>query len=175
MKKLILAVSLMLSASLTFMSCNNGVYDANPDTNNTGAPPNGGGGGGGSFTWTGTDPVSGKVDGVAFQCTSGAAIDFFGYLNVNGFGAAAGDISLIMPSTITVGGVYNFSTVTNGTFNAGTSSSDIYSGNTAQGGSGAIKILENDATHVKGLFYGTFKNSAGAAKVITDGYFNVLK
>lgn len=172
MKKLVLSAALLITSSLAMISCNNGNYDANPDTNNSGTPPPvlSGGGGGGSFNWTGTDPMSAKIAGTGFQGSSGSYMAFNGSASIS---ASQGGttITILIPENTAAGA----------TVNAGGSSSisvqenitDIYA--SSFGGNGSIKILENDATHIKGLFYGQCKNMSGAAKSITDGYFNIKK
>lgn len=174
MKKLVLSAALLITSSLAMISCNNGDYDANPDTNNSGTPPPviGGGSGGGSFNWSGTDPMSAKIDGNAFQAASGTGH----YIAFSGSASISADnngktITILIPENTAAGA----------TLNVGGSSSltiqenitDIYS--SSFGGNGSVKILENDATHIKGLFYGQCKNMSGTAKSITDGYFNITK
>lgn len=175
MKKLILAASLLFSAA-TFTACNNGVYDADPNTNNssTTVPGNLGGGTDSKFDWKGTDPFSAKVDGIAFQANDVSAISLGGVLVVSGSPSnSSQDITLYLPENVVAGGKYAFSTSTFGIYTD--ASNVLYAANAAQGGSGGIKILETDESHVKGLFYFTAKNPNGTTKTITEGYFNAPK
>jgi hypothetical protein len=183
MKKLILAASILFCTALTITSCNNGDYDADPNTDNSGIPNpippddgggNGGGSGGGnsSFNWTGTDPMSAKIDGVAFQATSGLANAANGYIVIQGSAGLDGTVMLSFPENTGAGTVVSITSTNPASYMSGTF--DIF--NTAAGGSGSIKVTENDATHVKGYFYFTAKNAAGANSVtISDGYFNINK
>ncbi len=180
MKKLILAISVLFCTAATMTSCNNGAYDADPNTNNGGTTNpintggNGGGNNGGSFNWTGTDPLSAKIDGTPYQATSGSASDLVGFLTIDaGASSPSTSFLLFFPSNTAAGNTVNFSGTAFATYTD--AANTMYNGSPSGGGSGALKILENDATHVKGLFYGTLKSSGGATKTITEGYFNVKK
>ena len=179
MKKFVIAAAILMSSSMAIMSCDNGAYDADPGTNNNGVPPigipggGGSGGGGGSFNWTGTDPMSAKIDGTPFQATgTGNYIEMSGFYIVSA-GNAGTSILINFPSAPSANTVYSFNTTTSASMTEGSNS---YTSNTAAGGSGAVKVLENDATHIKGYFYGVFKSPlGGGTKTVTDGYFNVTK
>lgn len=178
MKKLVLSAALLIGASMALLSCNNGDYDANPNTNNSGTgvpsnhfPGSGNGGGGGAFDWSGTDPVSAKIDGNAFQATTAFASSLNGTLAVQAAGASVNNLSLAIPENTAAGATISLGTTT---YIAYVEGMDMYSSVT--GGSGSIKVLENDATHIKGLFYGTVKSlNGGKTKTVTEGYFNVKK
>ena len=180
MKKFVIAAAILMSSSMAIMSCDNGAYDADPNTNNNGVPPIGfpggggsGGGGNNSFNWTGTDPLSAKIDGTPFQATGSAnAAPIIGFIMVTG-GNSAGDFQILVPETIAANTIMTFNTQTFANYLE--NSTDYYTTNTAQGGSGAIKIVENDATHIKGYFYGVFKKAGGGSKTVTEGYFNAAK
>jgi len=164
---------------MMILSCNNGAYDANPNTNNggIGVPNTGGGGsgGGGSFDWSGTDPISAKVEGQSFHALLDNVVSLNGTIAIQGVDAGTGtssSISLTFPENTTAGTTISLNTASFVVYMQG---ADSYT--SVMGGSGAIKVLENDATHVKGLFYATVKSMTGGsnAKTITEGYFNVTK
>lgn len=176
MKKLVLSAALLIGASMAILSCNNGDYDANPDTNNsgTGVPsnhfPGSGNGGGGAFDWSGTDPVSAKIDGKAFQATTASVTPAMGFLAIQASDASFSNVNLSIPENAAGGTTVNFGS---NTYVAILDGMELYSSST--GGSGSIKVLENDATHIKGLFQATVKSMTGKTKTITEGYFNVTK
>ncbi len=180
MKKRILAASILFCTAATITSCNNGAYDANPDTNfsSTGNPlkdttQNGGGGGGSNskFDWTGTDPLSAKVNGTAFQATTGSANSSSGFFIISGSQGIDGTISFSIPESTGAGSTFTLTSSNSATYTE--NFTDVYS--SALGGGGAVKVLENDATHIKGLFYFSGKSPSGVTKTITEGYFNVTK
>lgn len=183
MKKILYTSLFAACAAMSLSSCMNGDYDANPATANTGSNPlntggSGGSGGGSSFNWSGTDPLSAKIEGASYTGTSASFIS-------NGSGPIQYDAvsSTLNGGVIVVGfpkdaapGTYtsnatgtgiNYSVVEDGVNNGYVSN--------AFGGSGQIQITENDASHVKGKFFGTLKSSAGKSKAFTEGYFNVTK
>src|SRR5687768_11368053 len=89
MKKILL-LSLSAFAAMGLSSCMNGDYDANPLTVNSGTNPlntggggGGGGGGGSSFSWTGNEPMSAKIDGIDFLANTGSV----SFTHVTGGGA----------------------------------------------------------------------------------------
>jgi hypothetical protein len=188
MKRLLYASIFATTAALGLSSCIRADYDADPKTVSNGVNPltqtnnnNGGGNNGGnnnSFNWSGTDPMSAKIDGAAWQATAGE------YQTPSGFPvtveAAADDGSFMrinIPTNATLNTVYTFSNNLTGSYAGPGAVGDpdqIY--NAGQGGSGQIMITEEDASHIKGKFTFTGKNFSGkGTKTITEGYFNVNK
>jgi len=182
MKRVLFTTMIAACAAMGISGCMSGDYDANPDgtvsgTNPLNPPGSGGGGGGGNnFNWSGTDPMSVKIDGTDFL----PAAAIFGNTTVGPFnfdyvqGSSGSDQFMVgfpanaTPGTYTFnssGVAASYTTVENGMPTAYV---------TSLGGSGAVQILENDATHVKGKFYGVGK-AAGGSKNFTQGYFNVSK
>jgi hypothetical protein len=182
MKKILITSLLAACAAMSLSSCSK-AYDANPDgvasgTNPLNPPKTGGGGGGGSnFNWSGTDPMSVKIDGTAYQATTGV----FGSTTVGTYsfdyiaGVSGTDQFMVGFPVDAAAGTYTFN-------NSGTAASfttveggspTVYA--SSLGGSGSVQIIENDATHVKGKFFGVGKNAAGTSKDFTEGYFNVTK
>jgi hypothetical protein len=193
MKKLLL-VAFSATLSLGFFACNNGAYDANPNTNNSSTTNplnqnnggnNGGGNNGGgnsSFNWSGTDPMSALVDGVLWKAGSVKYTDQMGIIFISGFKNPSDPNTASMNfsfqnTTIEAGKIYEFNTA-NPNYAAIYSESlmDLNQQYAANLVGGKIKILECDATHVKGLFYFTGKNvNTNKTVTVTEGYFNVTK
>lgn len=189
MKRLLYASLFAATAALSLSSCFRADYDADPKNVSTGVNPltqntnNGGGGNTGgnnnnSFNWSGTDPVSAKVDGTAWQATAAQ------YQTPSGFPitveATAADGSLMrinIPTNATLNTAYTFSNNLTGSYAGPGAAGDpdqIF--NAGQGGSGQIMITEEDASHIKGKFTFVGKNFSGkGTKTITEGYFNVNK
>lgn len=185
MKKILLA-SLVSFASIGFVACSNGDYDANPNTNNgnvtnplnTNGGGNSGGGNNSSFDWSGTDPMSAKVGGNAWQATSKLAIVSGDLFLFQGYADDNTSIGFYVNNNATEGTVYDFtaSSVEQGMYVTDKTIMDpslMYMASVGNGGQ--IKILENDASHMKGLFYFNGKTKAGEEITVTEGYFNVQK
>jgi hypothetical protein len=173
MKKILFALSICCCTAVTMSSCDNGAYDADPNTNNSGTsvPNMSGGGGNSSFSWSGKDPMSAKINGASFQATTGSAAVSAGKLVIGGSAGTDATITLAVPANTAAGATVDISDINTASYIVG--GTDIF--NTVFGGSGAIKIIENDATHVKGLFYFSAKNAGRTTKNVTEGYFNIRK
>ncbi len=184
MKKIIFTSLFAAFAAAGLSSCMNGDYDANPTVTATGTNPltpvnTGGGGGGGnnSFNWNGTDPMSAKINGTGWQATD---ITFAPSVNglpeaVVGNGPNNTAITVYIPENAAANSVTNFNSSITASWSANTmgGADDVYGA--AFGSGGAVQILENDATHVKGKFYFNAKNLSGGAVTVTEGYFNATK
>lgn len=188
MKKVLFASLFAACAAMGLSSCMNGDYDATPNANNsapnplanTGGSGGGGGtsGGGGNFNWTGTDPMSAKIDGTSYTATG---VTFSSI--TSGPLPYEGITGMINGGTLLVGWPVNAAP---GTYTSNTTGTAIvynidengtnwgYASNIF-GGTGQIQIIENDATHVKGRFYGTLKSSGSGTHTMTEGWFNVTK
>lgn len=187
MKKNFLFALLVAGAGLAMVSCN-GTYDANPDVDNSNIinplnppKPYEGPGANDAFDWTGTDPMSAKVDDVNWQATSCIFMDAGGGFNVMGSVTTDSNnnpISISFPKTVTAGGVYEFGPnfpnySASYTSKVSNDANNVYASNFV---GGKMKILEIDASHIKGLFYFTGMNPfSGLKKNITYGYFNAQK
>lgn len=171
MKKAILAIAILFCTAATMSSCNNGAYDADPLNVNGGSNPLGNGGGGSSkFDWGGIDPFSAKIDGTLFKAIMADVQTQQGQIFISGDDGKSA-IFITLPDNTATGSVSNFTNSNPASY--GENVTVIYS--TGLGGSGAVKLLENDATHIKGLFYFTGKSSTGSSKTISEGYFNIKK
>lgn len=169
MKKLVLSAALLVTSSLAMISCNNGAYDTNPMTNNSNIPvPSTGQ----VFNWTGTDPLSGKIDGNPYQASSATHTEFNNMTIIQGTNGSK-SITITIPQNTAAGTVVTLTG--NNSAMLMESVADIYS-TSVPGGGGSVKVIENDATHIKGLFVATCKSAAtGTLRVIGEGYFNVNK
>lgn len=189
MKKIILSTVLIAGASIAMISCN-GNYDANPDVDNSNITnplnppkPYEGPGANTNFDWSGTDPMSASVGGQNWvadiavfteQSAGGTSFYIFGTKQDD---TITSTISINLPTDISAGNIYDMNP-DNSNYSAS------YSGNIANASEtyasnfvgGRVKILEIDATHIKGLFYFTGKSAiSGQSKDITYGYFNAPK
>jgi hypothetical protein len=188
MKQILYASFFAAAAAIGLSSCMNGDYDANPATNSTTINPltqtggNGGTGGGGSnnnsnFNWSGTDPMSVKINGAGWQALAGTFTAPPGFSAfVAGNGPENTTVSIDIPTNPTINTTYSFGSNLSARYFANLGSSnpdDNYS--TTNGGSGQVQILENDATHIKGKFYFTAKNTVGGSRTLAEGYFNITK
>jgi hypothetical protein len=178
MKKILFISAFAACAAMGMSSCMNGDYDANPDTVNTGGNPltpvNPGGGGGNSndpayYSWNGTDPVSAKIDGAAYQATGAMALDLSGIITLQASGGGK-MVQVMFPSATANGTILECNS---------TSTNIITVDNnytSATGSGGKIYVIENDATHCKGKFFGNLKMISGGGNMdVTEGYFNVTK
>jgi hypothetical protein len=171
---------------LAIASCKKTVIDmnANNGNNTSGSSAGNGNNSNGSnssvkFDWTGTAPISVKLDGVPYECDEaninieeaggGYTIYFYG----NDEGNMKGPVIQIKANA-TPGSVYN---MPNGY--AGIGYRDI-----GQGiywscfTSGHLKIVTNDATTIEGYFYGDLVDATNYTVVkgkLTEGYFKVTK
>lgn len=188
MKKILLA-GLVCFASVGFVACSNGDYDANPNTNNgnvtnplnnNGGGNNGGGNNGGnsSFNWSGTDPLSAKTDGEAWVANDASTFDLNGYTIIDGSLENTSNDKTVMisikSSIVEAGKTYSVSATSADVVITYTEYIDGPTLYTAA--SGEVRIDENDATHVKGKFYFTGKDPfTSTSKNVTEGYFNINK
>jgi len=131
-----------------------------------------------NWDWTGTDPMSAEIDGVPWQAITAS---YYGPIspslaNLRGSDGNGLIIGITSGSDFPVGvfdiygSINDIGAVTNMT------SGEIY--NSTYMKLGQVKVLENDATHIKGLFYFNAKENVavGTKKIrITKGYFNILK
>jgi len=186
MKKLFFSAFLAACAGFGVAGCSNGDYDANPDTNNSGGvnPLNPTGGMNTDFNWGGTDPMSLELNGKAWKADDASSLIwtdnkhiFIGGMNYTS-GADTSNCTLYLNLSTKPGDiVYVFSGNTDNSASFSTKISDEnqeYASTSAP--FGAVKILENDATHMKGLFYFLARAPRTGQYInIQKGYFNVNK
>jgi hypothetical protein len=177
MKKFLFASLFAACAAMGLSSCMNGDYDADPTNvingNNPLNPTNPTGGGGNPndpsyYSWSGTDPVSAKIDGTAYQATGASAMDISGITLVQANDGSQ-MVQVSFPSTTANNTILDCSSTSTNFFTVG-------SFTTATGTGAKIYVMENDASHCKGKFFGNVKDiSGGGSKDVTEGWFNVTK
>ncbi len=186
MKRILYASFFAAFAALSLASCMNGDYDADPfNASSTPNPLNqnqnsGGGtsGGNSSFNWTGTDPMSAKVNGTGWQAASFTYVPAFQSFPASVVGEASDQsaITIQLPTNPTIGSTYSFGSNISGSYSVNIKSTDpdnVYGSGLGSGGQ--VQVTEDDATHIKGKFYFSGKNINGQTRTITEGYFNVTK
>jgi|GEM_PF-2236915 len=188
MKRLSRLTLLAAFATFGFAACNNGDYDANPDTNYSGEinPLNPKGGMNTAFDWTGNDPMSMEVNGEAWKADGGSIttawendIEYWkiGGIRLTGLGS---NLTLTLKKPIAAGNEIDIS--------AGSLSSGLYLRridpdmnpvydvfNSQLASAGRVKILEYDDAHIKGLFYFLGRSNGTFYVNIQKGYFNINK
>lgn len=168
MKKLLLAAVFLFGVTLTFTACNNGAYDANPDTDlsNTGNPLNVPGGAYYMNCQVDGETYTGKSNFVA-TTTFGIAATSQGTVS-----NTAGDYQLLVSVNSTDTGSYadpvNQVSITLG------QPSDPMNSFTDVDNTAKVKITEVTDSYINGTFEGKLRNG-GAYKYITNGTFHVKK
>ena len=174
MKKILFTSLFAACAAMSLSSCMNGDYDANPAVAASGTNPLNTGNNNtssNSFNWTGTDPMSVKMDGTAMQATSGTAVNLNGLLVIQGQFGSGKVIQIQIPTSTATGATVAFSGNSGLTYFEGTTGFT-----SALGTGGSVYVTENDATHCKGKFYANVKDPiGGTSHSITEGYFNITK
>lgn len=195
MKKIFLSTLFIAGAAIAMTSCNNGNYDADPNTNNSnvtnpwnnnnGNNGNGGGNNGGSVT-LGT--MKAKINGTEINFSNPAiATNVFGNLGITGNTASPPDFDQL---TIGVAGyttpkVYEGTGFSNLTLiygkYQGNALTATYSNSTSATNHVKIEVTDDSNGNFKGTFEGTvFYAAPGSPNtsdsiIITDGVFYVKK
>jgi hypothetical protein len=185
MKRRLFSVLFVAMAGIAFTGCNNGVYDVDPKTDNTNIfnPLNPPGGLNTSFGWGGTDPMSAEVNGVAWKADAIYLVDLptdndhWVVAGTNNSGDTS-SCALVFRKDVEAGKVYYLHIGNTEQYASYTSKQSdpntVYASTLTQ--QGQIKILENDNTHIKGLFFFMGKSPATGLWInIGKGYFNVNK
>lgn len=164
MKKIFLATLLALGCSTVFMACNNGDYDANPDTNNSDIinplnPPNK------------DNYLRGKINGAAYEASTVTFVESGGTLSIQTTNGARGVVLTLGnyggPGEYPAGGTDKNSTLQY------SESASAY----ASSGGGAYVTSDQDG-FVEGTFVFTMTLSTGAGPTpinITDGKFKIKR
>lgn len=184
MKKIFLFAFLFASAGLGFTSCNNGDYAANPNGNVGGINPfNPPGGIDRTFNWSGTDPMSAEINGVAWHADQGMIFDIgvdpdFWYISGQNNNGDTSNITFRMKKDMREGQIYyiDYGNIDNSASYSGHVSDPNNDYNSTASSPGQVKILEVDATHIKGLFFFIGKSPfTGQFIYVGKGYFNINK
>lgn len=187
-------LALAACSMLAIASCKKAVIDMNAQNGNNNSANNVGHNGNSSiggvaassnYNWTGTAPVSVKVDGVLFtadlahtgiqESLTGPAGKFYTIVFSNEENENIRKLSIQISSDAKAGSYYNMPT---GFPPAAISYSDIALSHYWSGVSGQYKIVTNDATTIEGYFYadvGDPTNFGVVAGRLTEGYFKVAK
>lgn len=187
MKKFFLYTFLLAGLGFGVTGCNNGDYDADPDTNYASGvnPLNPVGGMNTSFNWSGTDPMSAEINGNAWTADD---VDMFenpfddsqwviGGLN-HSSGSDTTMFALYVQKDVEAGKSYFIfvgNTENTASYIAKLNEPSAYFESTMTN-LGEIKILENTSTHIKGLFYFLGRSPISKQYInIQKGYFKVPK
>jgi len=173
MRKILYYILLTGMACGAFQACNTGGnYDASPSSNGNSSinplnPLTAA-----QFTWTGTSPVSGNINGSPFVADTA----YYAFIDTTGFNyiyAKIGskylflDLFEVYPGTIYNMGYHQYDIL--GTW------VDSLGYQSALGNSGELDMITNDSVTFSGRFYFQGVNSYGAIINITNGYFNLSK
>jgi hypothetical protein len=194
MKNLFFSALLLLGVGIGLSGCSNGDYDSSPTGNNANEinPLNPPGGFTPNFDWGApVDPnlqgvLTCDVNGVAWKADlASPAIHLPNdpdHWTFGGGNATLGNsnCTIKIPTNLQVGQVLYCShgnlDVVIGFYTNMSNPAASRSYNSSASGNGQIKILENDASHIKGLFFTLAQDPFTSFYVnITRGYFNVTK
>ncbi len=151
---------LFLCLAISFLSC------VKPETPKVFVPS--------IYNWSGTDPMSAEINGTPWLASTATYSEFNGWKGVAGFDGSLKGISIALKD-ISAGTEYTLkdSFTNNTAFYIPAPGSDQMCSNTTDN---RVKILENDATHIKGyFFFSTFNSITGTTNKVTKGYFNITK
>lgn len=168
----ILTISTILAAAVLSLASCNKQYDTEvSDSQNNN---NNGGGSGSNFNWSGTPPLSAKVDGVPFLAVTTDVTEFAGYYYILGEAADGSSINPAIPLGAVSGLVYSMPSPAN----LGWQNSSTGAPIGLQASTGKVKIVTNNSTTLEGYFWAEMKDPSGQKDTvvhITEGYFKVDK
>lgn len=173
MKKLI---SLCTLSTVFILAACNKSDNANPSNNNSN---NNNTNTSTDFNWSGTPPLSVKVDGVDFvpDLTDTANVqvfDFAGYTNLMVTDKNNVTIAVSVQSNATANTEYTMPSPDNISYTHDTPDTTYV----LQAKTGKYKIITNNATTLEGLFTATLydpTNTIKDTKTLTNGYFKITK
>lgn len=127
------------------------------------------------WSWGSNSAMSAEINGVSWECDTALVT----YSEASGWKSVSGNssgITITVASTdFAVDGIYPLKAgSTNGAAAYIPSTNEVFS--SSNGTSGECKILENDATHIKGMFY--FKTMGPISGTVIDvkkGFFYAKK
>jgi hypothetical protein len=164
MKKLFLSALLLASVGVAFTSCNNGEYDTDPLTNNSGIPnPNNTGNGGGTG-------MSAKINGVQWNASYAQALDLIGIsLSLNGVsGQGTNDGKIMLIGLFNYTGIDTYAVdgvITQAAWTAGAPGTPQIDAT-----SGEVIVTDTLNNRVKGTFHWDGPNIS-----VTEGKFDMPK
>jgi len=162
-----LPFSLILAAALLAVASCNKQYDTTVSDSQATGSSNGGGG----FNWTGTAPMSAKVNGASFQANEVYFSNAGGYYNIMGQENNAIILGVSVPAGAAEGKVYSAPTPA-GVSGAFPPSLALISS------TGKVKVITNSSTILEGYFWADLRDPNGLSDTtvhITEGYFKVDK
>jgi hypothetical protein len=168
--KILSLTAVLATALLGLASCNKQydttVSDSQIDNNN-----NNNGNGGSGFNWTGTAPISAKMNVTPFLATEIYVTSAGGYYSVVGQDDGGSILGASIPVNAQEGKVYTMPTPT--------ALSGALPPNLALISTiGKVKIIANNSTNIEGYFWGDLKDPNGLSDTgvhVTEGYFKVDK
>lgn len=166
-----LSFSIMAAALISLASCSKQTDTKVSDSPATNLGPNGGG-----ANWTGTAPLSAKLNGRTFQATTGTAATANGVIVVQGTDEVSmAAVGITFPANAAPGSFYNSPSISATIFYA-----EPLTLTTFIPYNGGVKITINNATTAEGYFYGDMRNpnavgSADTVISLKEGYFKVTK
>lgn len=195
MKKLLLTASVIISATTLFSSCDNGKYDAQPNTDlsNYVNPSNPKGGVFTGFDWGGTAPMSCEITGnywqandATFQTTTINSVDYIEVIGTK-FGIPKTAFHLYFKASEMadnkefslnwVGDTYggNYYADVDSVYFAVVDRPKYTFSSEGHAKEGRAKIISYDGLHIKGLFYMIPRNPNGYFINVQKGFFDITK
>ncbi|MBS1588175.1 MAG: hypothetical protein JST52_01045 [Bacteroidetes bacterium] len=173
----------LLLVGVGLMSCDNGNYNASPSNggSNSVNPLNPTGGMNTSFDWSGDDPMSMTLNGQSWKADVATSANVGNdHIMLTGlhYGGDTSQVYFYLNKNTQPGkSVYIFYQNTDNIASYMSNFSDNNSVFLSTGAQlGEVKILENDNTHIKGLFYFLARSPKSGDYInIQKGYFNVAK
>lgn len=173
--KRVLYSMLVLAGLCVMNACSNGDYSANPSSNVNGAvnpitPLTSA-----EFTWSGEAPLSADIDGSHWKASAASwALDDSG-ANIL-IATGGGKTMYFKLLDVWTGNLYDMQYDNKKRFSYYMDSANtggVYFSNLDN--SGEIKIVQNDSSIIKGLFYYKGHNGNGKEVSIKNGYFKINK
>ena len=164
---------LVFTCVSVFTACSNGDYTANPDSNTNGSinplkPLKSS-----DFTWSGTDPVSGTINGSNWVASSYSYVFDSGKNFIMGFNGTQ-VLGLVLTNTY-ANNLYNMGYQQYIAYGYWQDTAGGITYSSLLGNSGGLWMVENDSAYLKGLFYFQAVSPLGGVKNITNGYFYIPK
>jgi hypothetical protein len=170
--KILSITTVAAAALLCFSSCSK-QYNTTTSDSQTGN--NGGGNqGANSFNWSGTAPLSAKVNGQPFLATSVDLQDLAGYYYIYGDAGDNWGMTPVVPKSALPGQIFSMPSPANVSYQWEDGSGLHVLG--AQ--PGKVKVITNNATTLEGYFWADTKDVTGLSDTIvriTEGYFKIDK
>jgi len=186
MKKILYSLLFAATAGVVFSACNNGDYNANPDSagNNSINPLQPLDSAQlAAFVTAGTPSfIKCTINGSPFSSNDSGtlwALDTAGTNVMTGITGKSGKVVALLLKNVYAGNIYNMGSKIKSTFaltaDLDTLYRELHVHYSYFGNSGEVQILENDATAIRGTFYFQAIDSLGDVQNVSDGYFWIKK